>query len=141
MKRPTPVPGLVIRYDFLWNDEQQRGRTEGSKQRPCVIVVAVPGASHVVVVPITHNSPTDAKNSIELPAAVKANLGLDDARSWIVVNELNRLRWDDPGVVPASSTRWSYGALPQSLLISVQLRIRELARVGGFALVDRREDV
>jgi hypothetical protein len=37
MNLPTPRPGLVIRYSFLWNTEKAQGAAEGSKDRPCVI--------------------------------------------------------------------------------------------------------
>jgi len=41
MSLPIPKPGLVIRYSFLWNNEKAKGTVEGSKDRPCAIVVAV----------------------------------------------------------------------------------------------------
>ena len=33
--------GLVIRYDFLWPEEQAAGKQEGVKDRPCVVVAAI----------------------------------------------------------------------------------------------------
>ena len=33
---------------------------------------------------------------MEIPLATKARLGLDDARSWIVLNEANRFIWPGP---------------------------------------------
>ena len=51
----TPVPGLVIRYDFLWSHEARSGVTEGRKDRPVAIVVAAKknenGERRVTVVP------------------------------------------------------------------------------------------
>jgi hypothetical protein len=38
---PTPTPGLVIRYSYLWRNEAAAGREEGVKDRPCAIVLAV----------------------------------------------------------------------------------------------------
>ena len=35
-----PVVGDIIRYDFLWAEEQERGQQDGAKDRPCAIVVA-----------------------------------------------------------------------------------------------------
>ena len=40
MSLPDPKPGLVIRYSFLWSHERDRGAIEGSKDRPCAIVLA-----------------------------------------------------------------------------------------------------
>jgi hypothetical protein len=37
---PTPHPGLVISYAYLWAEESDQGREEGVKDRPCAIVVA-----------------------------------------------------------------------------------------------------
>jgi len=38
---PAPVPGLVIRYSYLWHSEHLAGREEGEKDRPCAIVAAL----------------------------------------------------------------------------------------------------
>ena len=40
MAIPTPEPGLVISYAYLWDHEAQRGQEEGRKDRPCVIALA-----------------------------------------------------------------------------------------------------
>lgn len=40
MPLPVPVPGLVIRYGYLWHSEHLAGREEG-KDRPCAIVAAL----------------------------------------------------------------------------------------------------
>jgi hypothetical protein len=93
MPIPTPEPGLVISYAYLWHHEHQAGQEEGRKDRPSVIVLAVERAVNdttvVVVLPITHNPPTVPAGAVEIPAAVKRHLGLDDERSWIVVAEGN----------------------------------------------------
>jgi hypothetical protein len=38
---PVPRPGLVIRYSYLWESEVRQGREEGTKDRPCAIVLVV----------------------------------------------------------------------------------------------------
>ena len=38
---PDPSPGLVIRYAYLWKREADRRRTEGTKDRPGVVVLSV----------------------------------------------------------------------------------------------------
>lgn len=95
MALPTPEPGLVICYAYLWADQRQAGGEEGLKDRPCAIVIAVKdedGDTLVYVAPITHSPPSKA-SAIEIPAAVKRRLGLDAARSWIITDELNRFIW------------------------------------------------
>jgi hypothetical protein len=121
---PTPEPGLVISYDYLWRREHLAGATEGRKTRPSVIVLAVQratdGATIVTVLPITHTPPRSLDDAVELPTAIKRHLGLDDARSWIVVAEGNTFRW--PGFdlrKPPGSDGYAYGFLPPRLYNAV----------------------
>lgn len=44
MALPEPEYGLVISYAYLWRHESETGQTEGLKDRPCAIVLAVSGA-------------------------------------------------------------------------------------------------
>jgi hypothetical protein len=37
--------------------------------------------------------PDRLDEAVEIPAVVKRHLGLDEARSWIVVSEINRFIW------------------------------------------------
>jgi hypothetical protein len=41
----------------------------------------------VTVFPMTHSPPFEHRDAVELPAALKKHLGLDDERSWVVVTE------------------------------------------------------
>lgn len=117
MPIPTPEPGLVISYAYLWHREHEAGQEEGRKERPAVIVLTVhreaDDAQTVVVLPITHSPPQAARAAIELPVSIKLHLGLDDQRSWIVVSEGNEFLW--PGYdlrrIPGSD-RYEYGFLP-----------------------------
>jgi hypothetical protein len=56
MALPKPETGLVISYSYLWRHQSDAGQTEGVKDRPCVIVLAVKhlenGAPVVTVAPI-----------------------------------------------------------------------------------------
>jgi hypothetical protein len=36
---------------------------------------------------MTHSPPFEHRDAVELPAALKKHLGLDDERSWVVVTE------------------------------------------------------
>ena len=56
MSWPVPRPGLVIRYAYLWRREARAGREEGSKDRPCAVVLAhkdQEGETRVYVLPVT----------------------------------------------------------------------------------------
>jgi hypothetical protein len=39
MALPTPQPGMLISYSYLWRDQELSGETDGRKARPCAIVV------------------------------------------------------------------------------------------------------
>ena len=111
MSIPAPRPGLVICYSYLWATEYGKGIEEGRKNRPCAIIAArqiIEGREVVTVVPVTHTPPTDPDDAVEIPAALKAHLGLDDMPSWIVVTETNDFLW--PGlskIVALLFTIWS----------------------------------
>jgi hypothetical protein len=68
---PIPVPGLVIRYSYLWHSEYLAGRDEGQKDRPCAIIAAIRkdegGETRVLVLPITHSKPDREAAAIEFP--------------------------------------------------------------------------
>lgn len=121
MPLPAPVPGLVIRYSFLWRDEARAGREEGSKDRPCAVLLvttAKNGRQIVTVLPITHTPPTDERLAVEIPAKTKARLGLDEARSWIILDEANRFEWPGPDLRPVpgdADANVAYGLLPAAL--------------------------
>jgi len=125
MPLPAPEPGLVISYAYLWHFEHQKGREEGRKNRPGVILLAVDRAedqsASVIVLPITHLAPDDPASAVEIPAAVKRHLGLDDDRSWVVVSEGNEFHW--PGYdlrKIGGADRYDYGFLPPRLFDEVR---------------------
>jgi hypothetical protein len=114
---PSPEPGLVICYSYLWHYERQTGRDEGRKNRPSVIILTAErkgdGATMVVVLPITHLPPANPDAAIEIPLAIKRHLGLDDGRSWVIVEEGNEFAWPgyDLRLIP-NTGRYEYGFLP-----------------------------
>ena len=120
MAIPNPEPGLVISFDYVWHREHLAGRTEGSKARPSVIILAIMRKgeedARVVVLPITHSPPEYPGTAVEIPLAVKTHLGLDSERSWIVVTEGNEFIWPgyDLRKLPHSD-RYDYGFLPPRL--------------------------
>ena len=127
MPLPVPEPGLVIRYAYLWFSDYAQGQDEGDKDRPCAIILTTINEADqtvVAVLPVTHTPPRQADDAVELPLLVKRRLGLDDARSWVVVTELNRFVWPGPDLRPVPPTeagRFDYGVLPPGLY----RRIRE----------------
>jgi hypothetical protein len=98
------------------------------KDRPCAVVLLLQNEEDediVTVLPITHTPPakSDAALAIEIPAATKRRLGLDDDRSWIVLTEANRFAWPGPDLRMASNDDPSsilYGLLPEELFERVR---------------------
>jgi hypothetical protein len=137
---PQPVPGLVLRYSYLWEAEHRRGQEEGVKDRPCAVVLVVTndqGSDVVTVLPITHTPPSDPAVAIEIPHATKQRLGLDDERSWVVIAEANRFTWPGPDLRMLSSgdpASVAYGLLPRALF-------REIGKKFGDAIEARLSSV
>ena len=132
MPLPVPEAGLVICYEFLWSNEAATGETEGVKKRPAVIVIAAKnqsGQTVTVVAPITHLPPHDPTCAVEIPIRVKGYLGLDDERSWVIVDELNEFVW--PGLdiyqIPGGRPgQFAYGFIPPALFNQIKDKILKL---------------
>ena len=145
MAFPTPVPGLVIRYSYLWADEYARGREEGSKDRPCAIILATAdedGEQVVTVLPITHSPPANLSLDVEIPPDTKRRLGLDDARSWVILGEANRFIWPGPDVRPQSggdSSSVAYGPLPFRLYETIRLKFIAILKARMAKAVPRTD--
>lgn len=145
MSFPEPVPGLVIRYSYLWRDEYQRGQEEGVKDRPCAVVLVTSdedGERVVTVLPITHTPPRNPALAVEIPQATKHRLGLDDDRSWVVLTEANRFIWPGPDLRftrPGDLGSVSYGLLPRTLFKQVTGKLVDAIAARSVKVVPRTE--
>lgn len=147
MPLSAPVPGLVIRYSYLWHSEHLAGREEGRKDRPCAIIAAVrpadeAGETRVLVLPVTHSPPAHAALAVEIPARVKERLGLDADRSWVVLSEWNEFVWPGPDLRRApggDESSVAYGMLPPGLFATIRDRFLALVTARGARRVPRTE--
>lgn len=142
MPIPTPEPGLVISYAYLWHLENARGLEEGRKNRPSVIVLTVEreadDATVVIVLPITHSPPSDPAGAVEIPAPVKRHLGLDDERSWVVVTEGNEFDWPGYDLQKiGGGDRYDYGFLPPRFFDQVRDAFVKWRRAHRAKLISR----
>ena len=143
MPIPTPEPGLVICYAYLWDQEARSGHEEGGKKRPCVIVLVTersPGEELIVtVLPVTHRAPRPQDSGLEIPAVVKRHLGLDNERSWVIVSEGDQFVWPgyDLRKVPGSD-RYDFGFLPPRYFLQILNAFREW-RIGRRAQITPRD--
>ncbi|QJW98466.1 hypothetical protein [Frigoriglobus tundricola] len=145
MPFPLPVPGQVIRYSYLWRSEYRRGQEEGTKDRPCVVVLLLTdeeGDRVVTVLPVTHTPPSDPLLAVEIPHVTKRRLGLDDERSWVVLTEANRFTWPGPDLCmarPGDPSSVLYGELPGRLLLQIRDRFLAAISAGNAAFVPRTQ--
>jgi hypothetical protein len=94
----------------------------------------------VLVLPITHRPPEDARLAVEIPATVKQRLRLDGARSWVVISEWNDFLWPGPDLrrLPGEdASSVAYGMLPPSLFAAIRDRFLALATAGAAARIRR----
>ena len=94
------------------------------------------------MVPVTHSEPRDPATAMELPSAVKAHLGMDARRSWIMLDEVNEFLWPGPDLRPVARDRpgeFAYGTLPPRFFARMRARILELAQERRLRRTSRPE--
>lgn len=131
MALPEPEAGLVISYSYLWRNEFRQGKVEGLKNRPCAIVLVVENdnlGNKVTVAPITHSEPLDSNAALEIPPKIKAHLGLDTERSWIILDDFNEFIWPGYDLRPihGKSGTYDHGFLPPLFLKQIISKILDL---------------
>ncbi len=145
MDFPAPVPGLVIRYSYLWASEHARGQEEGVKDRPCAVILATKTEANdqvVTVLPISHTPPAIPLLAVEIPTAVKRRLRLDDERSWVVLSEANRFTWPGPDLRPlrpGDPQSTAYGPLPFGLFEDIRRKFIDALKRQVVSAVPRTE--
>ena len=123
---PTPIPGLVIRYAYLWKREADVGQIEGQKHRPCAIVVAVEreeGELVVTLAPLTRRRPKNLQKAVALTAATRRRLGLGNQPNWILASEVNSFYWPGPDLRPTAKGQYAYGELPAVVFEALKQKI------------------
>lgn len=146
MKSVAPKPGSVIHYAYLWARDHARGKEEGVKDRPTLVIAVVvkdeKGKRQVLVVPITHTPPQLPTDAVAVPPAVKRVLRLDDAPSWIVTTETNAFTWPGPDIraIPGKGAATAvYGRVPEPLLRQVARSIVANRKNARLRIVARSE--
>jgi len=123
---PAPVPGLVIRYAYLWKREADDGQIEGQKHRPRAGVVAVEREEDEIVVtvaPITRRRPEHPDKTVELTAATRRRLNLGTQSNWIMATEVDSFFWLGPDFRPTTRGVYQYGELPAVVFVALKQKI------------------
>jgi hypothetical protein len=142
---PEPLPGLVIRYSYLWASEYVRGQEEGVKDRPCAVILAsanAAGGQIVTVLPISHAPPSNPLLAVEIPAATKRRLGLGADRSWAVLTEANCFLRPGPDLRPSHPgdvASVAYGLLPYRMFEDIRLKFIAALKASAARTVQRTE--
>ena len=79
---------------------------------------------------------------MEIPAAVKLRLRLDDDRSWVVLTEANQFIWPGPDLRPATpgdQMSVAYGSLPYALFEQIKLKFLAALKARRARAVRRTE--
>ena len=126
---PDPTPGLVISYVYLWRQEAAKGRDEGSKKRPCAVVLAAQPDEGGGKMTLSCRSPIARRTILPLRSRFLQGPG--------IVSELNRFEWPGPDLHPVAPGRWTYGHLPAGLFRTVRNRLVELANQRRLARIQR----
>jgi hypothetical protein len=86
-------PGSIIHYPYLWRWQRERGETEGRKERPVCVVIAVRGRddlTHLALLAISSRPPGEDQTALEVPEIECRRAGLSDLkRGWVTVSEYN----------------------------------------------------
>ena len=80
--------------------------------------------------------------AIDPSSKTRGRLGLDGARSWVLVSEVNRFVWTGADLRPISRgrpDRFEFGFLPPSLFRQIRERLAACARAQRLKSVERTE--
>lgn len=86
--------GDIVRYPYLWKWQRDRGESEGRKDRPVCVVIAVHSsrddATHLALLAISSRPPTADQVALEVPEIECRRGGLSEFKqAWISVSEYN----------------------------------------------------
>jgi hypothetical protein len=132
---------LIIHYEYLWRREAAAGRDNARYPRPCAIILArrqaADGSTVVVVAPVTHSRPSGETTAVEVPVAIKRELGLDADQSWIIVDEVNEFVWPGHDLAVNGRGEFAYGVIPDRLHQRIKAGVMASAAQGRLRIVPR----
>ena len=131
--------GAVFTYPYLWKWQFERNETEGRKDRPVCVLLAVvaeqDGLTHLGLLAISSQPPRHGQKAVVIPEMECRRAGLDEwKQGWITVSEYNydiaeRSYYFDPNQQPI-------GRFSRSFMQRLANEAAPLFKRGG-AKVDR----
>ena len=142
-----PKVGLIVRYDFVWAADAEKGILDGDKDRPCAIMtMSEPSDARsrvIAVAPITHSPiQTDrGETGLEIPTWALGTTSLDQRTSYIKTHEINTLEWRDDylpyGIKPAFQYQPTFGIINRGIGEEAHKQIVENDKNGSLKKVER----
>jgi hypothetical protein len=80
--------GQIVRFNYFWSHQVDRGEESGRKARPACVVVKT--EKSMFLFPITSQRPDPGRASIAI-SEIECRRGGIKPPSWIVVDEYNRI--------------------------------------------------
>src|SRR5215470_5949036 len=122
--------GIVIRYDYLWAHQADRGEESGRKDRPCCLHVMIrkpDGSAISALFPIT-SRPDASRIAIEIPDTELRRIGLS-VTSWVIVDEWNL---DDLSESPYVADPRPLGAFSTAFMRRIQTQAAKAIRSRAY---------
>lgn len=137
----APAAGEVWHYPYLWAWQDERGETEGRKNRPATVAVTIrraDGQTIVYLLAVATHPPGKDRAVLEVPDTEKrrANLSLDK-RLWIVLDEYNSDVFEASYYLEPDARTGTFGA---TFLKQIQSRFRGLVRQSDAQGIRRSDD-
>ena len=92
MSNGLPANGSVLYSPYLWRWQHEKGETEGRKDRPVCLLLAIPGArrAHILLFAISGTPPAAEQVALVVPPLERRRAGLLEWKeAWITVSEFN----------------------------------------------------
>lgn len=139
MALPTPRPGLVVGYDFLFREQADAGQENASKPHPAAIILITKTdvQTRVSLLAISHSPPRRGEEAYHLKlASTECRLmGLDHGDHWINLRDINSFDWPGYDLVPSAPGRsYVYGTMSRSTFVRV---VNALKAAAGRRAINR----
>ena len=131
-------PGDVFEYPYLWDWQAEKGETEGRKERPVCLLIALPvqSGTMLVILAITAAEPGPRDDAVEIPAIEARRVGLTDGkRGWVIVSEAIYDSLENSWYLNPNQT--ALGRFSSTFLSKVSARFQDQLKSGGLRHVKR----
>lgn len=92
MNSALPPSGSVLNYPYLRHWQAEKGETEGRKDRPVCLILAIAKSelTHLVLLAISGTPPRSDQTALIIPSLERRRTGLRDWKeAWITISEYN----------------------------------------------------